>query len=138
MFRYRSRSAPRRWTSPVTRLRRAAGSVHEVLVVATAAVVCHSTAAHADASSALAARGKAILETNCGRCHAVEVMGDSPLKIAPPMRDIYMKFPVRELEEELKEGKVSRHKEMPQISFSDDDVEAILTYLYGLAVERAP
>jgi mono/diheme cytochrome c family protein len=93
---------------------------------------------HAADPSALAARGKAILDTNCGRCHAIEAAGDSPLETAPPMRDIYTKFPARELEEELKEGKVSRHREMPQIAFSDEDVEAILAYLYGLALERAP
>ena len=73
-----------------------------------------------------------------GRCHAIEAEGESPLKRAPPMRDIYVKFPVRELEEELKEGKVSRHKEMPQIAFSDEDVEGILAYLDQLAAEREP
>jgi mono/diheme cytochrome c family protein len=138
MHRSPSRSAHRPWTSAITRLRRGARRVHGVLAVAAAIVVCQSTGAYAGDSSALEARGKAILEKNCGRCHAIEAAGDSPLKIAPPMRDIYVKFPVRELEEELKEGKVSRHREMPQIAFSDDDVEAILAYLYGLAVERAP
>jgi mono/diheme cytochrome c family protein len=110
----------------------------ETLAFAVAVAVLPWTAVQAGDGSALAARGKTILEKSCGRCHAIDAADESPLKIAPPMRDIYMKFAVRELEEELKEGKVSRHKEMPQISFSDEDVEAILTYLYGLAVERGP
>jgi hypothetical protein len=42
----------------------------------------------------------------------------------------------RELQEELLEGKVSRHKEMPQIEFSPEDVDAILAYLYALAVRK--
>jgi mono/diheme cytochrome c family protein len=78
------------------------------------------------------ARGKAILQEKCGRCHAVEEMDESPLKIAPPMRDIYPQYAPRELQEELLEGKVSKHKEMPQIQFSDEDAHAVLAYLYEL------
>lgn len=87
-------------------------------------------------SSELAARGKLILQENCGRCHAIEAVGDSPLKKAPPMRDIYVRFAPRELQAELSEGMVSKHKEMPQIEFSDEDVYAIMTYLYSLAVRK--
>ena len=81
-------------------------------------------------------RGKAILQQNCGRCHAIEAAGDSPLKQAPPMRDIYARFAPRELQAELKEGMVSKHREMPQIDFSDEDVDAILAYLYALAIKK--
>ncbi len=31
---------------------------------------------------------------------------------------------------------VSKHKEMPQIEFSDEEVDAIMTYLYSLAVRK--
>ena len=48
------------------------------------------------------------------------------------MRDIYGRFNPRELQAELSEGKVSKHKDMPQISFSDEDVYAILRYLYAI------
>jgi mono/diheme cytochrome c family protein len=82
------------------------------------------------------AEGKAILHKHCGRCHAIEAAGDSPLKTAPPMRDIYRRFATRELQQELSEGMVSKHKEMPQISFSDEDVAAILAYLYDLARKK--
>ena len=46
---------------------------------------------------------------------------DSPLKAATPMRKIYAKFAPRELQAELREGMVSRHREMPQIEFSDEE-----------------
>jgi mono/diheme cytochrome c family protein len=82
--------------------------------------------------SKLATQGKVILQEKCGRCHAIEAVGESPLKQAPPMRDIYGRFNPRELQAELSEGKVSRHKDMPQIAFSDEDVHAILTYLYAI------
>ena len=82
------------------------------------------------------AEGKAILREHCGRCHAIEAAGESPLKTAPPMRDIYRRYATRELQQELSEGMVSKHKEMPQISFSDEDVAAILAYLYDLARKK--
>jgi len=31
---------------------------------------------------------------------------------------------------------VSRHREMPQIDFSDEDVDAIMAYLYALAARE--
>ena len=98
--------------------------------------LCLTGSSDAADSSKLAARGKAILQENCGRCHAIEATGESPLKNAPPMRNIYARFAPRELQAELSEGMVSRHKEMPQIEFSDEDVYAILTYLYALAVRK--
>lgn len=84
----------------------------------------------------VAKRGRIILQEKCGRCHAIEALGESPLKGAPPMRDIYGRFDPRELQAELSEGMVSKHKEMPQIEFSDEDVYAILSYLYFLAIKK--
>ena len=101
-----------------------------------AALLCLAATSNAADPSKLELRGKVILQEKCGRCHAVEAVGESPLKIAPPMRDIYARFAPRELQEELLEGKVSRHKEMPQIEFSQEDVDAILAYLYALAVGK--
>jgi mono/diheme cytochrome c family protein len=97
-----------------------------------------SGSAGSDAAGArvLRDKGKVLLQKNCGRCHAVERVGASPLKGAPAMRDIYVRFSPRELQAELSEGMVSRHREMPQIDFSDEDVDAILAYLYALAVKK--
>ena len=83
-----------------------------------------------------AERGRTILQEKCGRCHAIEAVGGSPLKNAPPMRDIYARFDQRELQAELSEGMVSKHRKMPQIEFSDEDVYAIMSYLYTLAVKK--
>ena len=82
------------------------------------------------------ARGEALLREKCGRCHAVGAVGESPLKTAPPMRDIYARFAPRELQAELMEGMVSRHKAMPQIDFSEEDAHAILAYLRALATRK--
>jgi cytochrome c len=78
-------------------------------------LLCLAALSDAAISSKVAARGKLILQQNCGRCHAIEAVGDSPLKDAPPMRDIYSRFHPRELQERLTEGLGSKHTEMPQI-----------------------
>ena len=86
------------------------------------------------ASAALAAgsddsAGKALLEKNCGRCHSLEATGTSTLPQAPPLREVYLKYPIDQLEEGFAEGMGSRHRDMPQIQFSEDQVAAILNYL---------
>jgi mono/diheme cytochrome c family protein len=107
-----------------------------VAVLIAAGVVCLPASSDAARYNKLERRGKAILQEKCGRCHAVEAVGDSPLKIAPPMRDVYTRFAPRELQAEIMHGMVSRHKEMPQIDFSEEDTAAILAYLYALAVRK--
>jgi mono/diheme cytochrome c family protein len=102
---------------------------HAILLL----LLCAPAAAQ---DAATLARGKAILQERCGRCHAVGEAGDSPLRIAPPMRDIYARYAPRELQQELLEGKVSGHREMPMIQFSHEDVDAILWYLYSLAQRK--
>ncbi len=76
--------------------------------------------------------GKTILDANCGRCHAIAASGPSPLPQAPPLREVYLKYPIDQLEEGLAEGMGSRHRDMPQIQFSEEQVAAILTYLGGI------
>ena len=73
--------------------------------------------------------GNALLEKNCSRCHSVEATGESPLPQAPPLREVYLTYPIDQLEEGFAEGMGSRHRDMPQIQFSPDQVAAILSYL---------
>ncbi len=91
-----------------------------------------------------AVEGKTILEAHCGRCHAIDAAGPSPLAQAPPLREVYFSYPIDQLEQGFAEGMGSRHRDMPQIQFSDDQIAAILDYLgsiTGVAPEtrsRAP
>jgi mono/diheme cytochrome c family protein len=73
--------------------------------------------------------GKTILEQNCGRCHSLAAEGASPLPQAPPLREVYLKYPIDQLEEGFAEGMGSKHRDMPQIQFSPEQVAAILSYL---------
>jgi cytochrome c len=81
--------------------------------------------------------GRALLATHCGRCHSIEGTGTSPLPQAPPLRDVYAKYPIDQLEEGFAEGMGSKHRDMPQIQFSPDQVTAILDYL-GALTGREP
>src|SRR5512136_2776473 len=110
--------------------------VSQALGLSAGLLLCLPASLDAANLSKAATRGKIILQEKCGRCHAIEAVGESPLKQAPPMRDIYARFNPRELQAELTEGMVSHYKEMPQIEFSDEDVYAILSYLYALAVKK--
>ena len=76
--------------------------------------------------------GKAILENNCSRCHSIAATGESPLPKAPPLREIYLRYSIEQLEEGFAEGMGSKHRDMPQIQFSSEQVAAILTYLGSL------
>lgn len=111
-------------------------SAYRVLCLVVGLLFCLPAPPNAAETIQLRSRGKVILQEKCGRCHAVEAVGASPLKQAPPMREIYRRFAPRELQAELSEGMVSRHRSMPQIDFSDEDVDAILAYLYALAVKK--
>ncbi len=95
--------------------------------LALVAIGASGASAANDADAAL--DGKAILAKNCARCHAIEATGDSPLAKAPPFRQVYLEYPIEQLEEGFAEGMGSRHRDMPQIQFSQDQVSAILSYL---------
>lgn len=82
----------------------------------------------AEGSSA-APTGKTLLAEHCGRCHSIGSSGDSPFQKAPPLRDVYLKSPIEALESGLAEGMGSRHRDMPQVQFSSEQVSEILHYL---------
>jgi cytochrome c len=73
--------------------------------------------------------GKALLAKNCARCHAITAKGGSPLEGAPPLREVYRRYPIQQLEYGFAEGLGSKHPDMPQIQFSTEQVTAILEYL---------
>jgi cytochrome c len=56
-----------------------------------------------------AQRGLTIARTYCARCHSIDKLSESPLKIAPPFRTLHERYPVTNLEEPLGEGIVTGH-----------------------------
>jgi mono/diheme cytochrome c family protein len=102
-----------------------------IAVTAVAAVACHLS----PASAGDVADGKALLEKNCSRCHAVAAGLESPLKAAPNLWTVLGYYPAERLEVEMGEGIGSRHPTMPQIQFSDDEIASIYAYLHSDAPE---
>ncbi len=73
--------------------------------------------------------GKVLLEERCGRCHAVSAGVKSPLGNAPNLWDVLRSYPPDQLEFELAEGMGSKHREMPQIQFTSEEIASVQNYL---------
>jgi cytochrome c len=80
----------------------------------------------------LVKRGEALLETNCGTCHAIGRIGASPKAEAPAFRTLGQRYPIESLEEALGEGLMTGHPDMPEFKFDADDVGAIIAYLNAI------
>jgi mono/diheme cytochrome c family protein len=75
------------------------------------------------------AKGRAIIEANCARCHAIGMEDSSHHEEAPPFRVVVTRYPPEDLAEALAEGIVSGHPDMPEFVFQPAEIEAILAYL---------
>jgi mono/diheme cytochrome c family protein len=89
--------------------------------------LCCSISAHAANNES----GRNLLEKNCGRCHGLTPVASSPLKAAPNLWIVLRSYPTERLEFELSEGIGSKHKDMPQIQFSPEEIYKIESYLFG-------
>jgi mono/diheme cytochrome c family protein len=76
--------------------------------------------------------GQKLVQANCARCHAVGRTGESPLRIAPPLRELHKRYPVENLAEALAEGIVTGHPTMPEFRFDPDQIEHLIAYLKTL------
>src|ERR1700759_4374129 len=74
-------------------------------------------------------QGRLLALTYCAKCHAIDKVSPSPLKPAPPFRDLHKRYPVEMLQEALAEGIVTGHPTMPQFSFDADQVADFIAYL---------
>ena len=77
-------------------------------------------------------RGKTFALNNCARCHAIDRIGQSPLKIAPPFRTLHKRYPIETLEESLAEGIQTGHPTMPEFRLDPDQIHDLLSYLKTL------
>ncbi|HEY0600157.1 c-type cytochrome [Brevundimonas sp.] len=80
-----------------------------------------------------AALGGNLVRLRCAGCHAVELTGDSPMKAAPPFREMGRTYPVRDLQEALAEGLVTAHPAMPPIALEESDVANVIAYLESVS-----
>ena len=83
-------------------------------------------------------RGKALLGTLCGRCHAVGQRGQSPHADAPPFRTLGdSKLYDTDFAARLQEGLSTIHPDMPTFRFSREDAEAAVNYLKSIQAHKS-
>jgi cytochrome c len=77
-------------------------------------------------------RGRTFALTNCAKCHSVDRVTASPLKIAPPFRTLHTRYRIETLAEALAEGIVTGHPTMPQFELEPDQINDFLAFLKTL------
>jgi len=86
----------------------------------------------AEALSPAAQRGEVFVLTHCSRCHSVNKVTESPLKVAPPFRTLHQRYPVESLQESLAEGIVTGHPTMPEFRLDPGQIADVIAYLKSL------
>ena len=77
-------------------------------------------------------RGRIFAMNNCARCHSIDRISPSPLKIAPPFRTLHKRYPVESLGEALAEGIQTGHPTMPEFKLDPGQIGDLLAYLKTL------
>jgi mono/diheme cytochrome c family protein len=62
----------------------------------------------------------------------VDRVSASPLRIAPPFRELHKRYPVESLEEALAEGIRTGHPSMPEFRLDPDQIGDVIAYLKSL------
>jgi cytochrome c len=109
--------------------------MNRVVVLATGFLLGWVPAGHADDEDMIA-KGRALVEEKCSRCHAIGLEDKSPHPKAPPFREVVEIYPSENLAEALAEGIVSGHPDMPVFKFEPAQIEAFLGYLNSLSEKR--
>jgi mono/diheme cytochrome c family protein len=86
----------------------------------------------ASANAQSVQRGLNYLRANCARCHAIDKVSESPLKLAPPFRTLHLKYPVESLQESFAEGIRTGHDNMPEFRLDGDQIGDVIAYLKTL------
>lgn len=79
-----------------------------------------------------AERGHALVQRDCGGCHAVEATGSSGFSPAPPFRTLHDRYPLDTLEEALAEGILSGHPAMPEYEYAPEQIADIIAWMKSL------
>ena len=95
-------------------------------------ILLSSTCPQFAALSPSAQRGLNLARVNCARCHSIDKVSESPLKLAPPFRILHERYPVESLEESLAEGLVTGHSSKPEFRFEPDQIQDFIEYLTTL------
>ena len=104
-----------------------------LLAAAVAAVALAAlTAASAQSQSPAEQRGRTFVRVNCSRCHSIDKVSPSPLSVAPPFRELHLRYPVDVLAEALAEGIRTGHPSMPEFRLDPGQIGDVIAYLKTL------
>ena len=98
----------------------------------TAALALTLLLSDAQAQASSVQRGFEFAQANCARCHSIDKLSPSPLKIAPPFRTLHKRYPIETLAEALAEGIYTGHPTMPAFQLDPDQIGDLLAYLKTL------
>ena len=73
--------------------------------------------------------GYEVVQRKCGGCHAVDMEHLSINSDAPPLRDLYRRYPIDGLEEAFARGLKVGHYDMPRFKLEAEERAEVLTYL---------
>jgi mono/diheme cytochrome c family protein len=77
-------------------------------------------------------RGATFARVNCSQCHAIGLIGESPLSEAPPFRTLHERYPVEDLAEALAEGITTGHPSMPEFQLDAAQINDLIAYLKSI------
>jgi mono/diheme cytochrome c family protein len=86
----------------------------------------------AAAASPQEQRGRTFTLNTCAKCHSIDKVSASPLKIAPPFRTLHKRYPIETIAEALAEGIYTGHPTMPAFQLDPDQIGDLLAYLKTL------
>jgi cytochrome c len=78
------------------------------------------------------AAGRRLAQEWCAKCHAIGAYDTSPLALAPPFRELHLRYNVEDLAESLAEGILVGHPSMPAFRFDPDQIQNFIAYLKTL------
>jgi len=77
-------------------------------------------------------RGQFFARTNCAGCHSIDKVTASPLKLAPPFRELHKRYPIESLAEAFAEGISTGHPTMPEFQLDADQINDLLSFMQSL------
>lgn len=80
----------------------------------------------------VSARGKALLVRLCGQCHATGTAGASPHPAAPVFRRLGNRIDLDAIEDRLRQGLFSGHRDMPEFRLTREEARAVRIYLRNI------
>ena len=83
-------------------------------------------------------RGRDLVRTNCGGCHATAARDTSRNPRSPALRTLHRRYPIEDLAESMSEGLLNGHTGMPAFNFTDAQAADVMAYLTQLQRSDRP